>query len=546
MPAQPNSPISWLNITDFTPGLVTVGGPQQPGAASSIVNCYPLPQGGLTPFFDSTPITIPFALTPIPDAGTTPHVSSFLPIPTTNSGEQLIIGVHWISSNADYYQLFSYTDNTLTSLYGPISHAGANGSYFLSDTVYMRFYSGSLNVATDYAGTTTPFVPTILTNWRPPSDITSTTSLLLVYPSPNAPSTVGAVQITPPVNAGTTYYMAGSIVPYSSRVIIFNTNEAVFSTLGSLLTNDSVFFSDPPGNANIYNGVSSVAGGVIVYTTNPFEVFGYDPSGYGAFSTLSPNSIMLISKHRGGILVQGDIANPTSVQLPAIESTHGTVGIGADTHLGFVYVAGNANPYVYMGSIMSSPMGSNIALGSFLTDDTITNVEWQISSLGQFIFFSNNYVFDTVTSTYFSLSSPYFWSRLSASGKFYTCPLTFTNTLTINEYTLTTRSPSYSWTSHPIFSSQDSLTEILEAAVQFDNPATITLTITGPNSSTTATGIACNAGITRIPIAPMTDAYFQISISVTSSTPLPATLFSIGIRRTTGTLAQSQSGIPAP
>jgi hypothetical protein len=541
MPAQPpQQQFQWLTINDFTPGLNTIGGPQNPGVAQSIVDCYPLPQGGLAPFYSKSPITLNFSnQTNIPA-----RIVSFAargPLPQ----DELIVGMQAIVNNYDRYFLFSYYAGVTRTIYGPITASQpTTNTYFGSDTVPMRFFQGSLNNSNPLQNTTspTPFNSSYVTNWRSPADlsISGSSGNIICYPIPDGTG-ANTGQIDGPNVGGSVYNVSGSVVGYSSRILIFNYIGQPMGLLNAnFISNDQVFYTDPIGNANVYNGSASG----VVGTTLPYSVFGNDPSGYGAFSLLSPNQLVCVSTNKGAVIIQGDIANASSSFAPAIESTHGTMGIGESTSMGFVYIAGSRNAYMHSGGIVSSPIATQLAPNTFITDPQMVGVQWQISSYGQFVFCSGGYILDTVTNAWFKSSYDFFWSRKSGSGNFYLASnIIPAQSQTVTVYTLNqTRVNTYSWESYPMFVSANTQVIISELDFVLGSAGTVSGQLIGPNTSVTIPPCSINeGGFLRIPIG-FTDDYVTLSLSVSGNTPSSEApiIYSASLRYMQGNLAQSQ------
>lgn len=60
-------------------------------------------------------------------------------------------------------------------------------------------------------------------------------------------------------------------------------------------------------------------------------------SGYGAWCSMNANELLLVKHRVGGVLIRGDIANPTVLRLPGIEGVRGLANIACNTPHGVIY-----------------------------------------------------------------------------------------------------------------------------------------------------------------------------------------------------------------
>ncbi len=88
-----------------------------------------------------------------------------------------------------------------------------------------------------------------------------------------------------------------------------------FGSDGIVDMQEWLFYTD----ANNYTG-GTTANNITLVNENPF--------GYGSWGSVNASELLLIKKRGGGVLVRGDINNPTVVRLPGIESTGMMMNLG--------------------------------------------------------------------------------------------------------------------------------------------------------------------------------------------------------------------------
>ena len=127
----------------------------------------------------------------------------------------------------------------------------------------------------------------------------------------------------------------------------------------------------------------------------------------GVMASITADEIIFIKDAEGAILVRGDLDNPTVVQLPYVESTHGAYSIPAKTNFGLVYGTSNG-VYVWEGGETARPLSSQLD-GWFWNHDTSLNY---LGNRGRFgwwnpwVVVPNNFLYDSRTQAWWRIDSP--------------------------------------------------------------------------------------------------------------------------------------------
>lgn len=126
----------------------------------------------------------------------------------------------------------------------------------------------------------------------------------------------------------------------------------------------------------------------------------------GIVASITADEIIFIKDREGAVLVRGDLDNPTVVQLPYVESTHGAYSIPAKTNFGLVY--GTANGvYVWEGGESSRNISPQMQ-GWFWNHDVSLNY---LGNRGRFAWWNpwvvvpNNFIFDSRSESWWRLDS---------------------------------------------------------------------------------------------------------------------------------------------
>jgi hypothetical protein len=221
------------------------------------------------------------------------------------------------------------------------------------------------------------------------------------------------------------------------------------------------------------------------------------PSGVAA--SVSADEFLLIKHRDGGLLVRGDLDNPTVVDLPFIHSTHGVRSVPAWSPLGLVYGTRNGI-YVWEGGETTRQL-SNQLEGFFWNPDA-DNIE-RYGTVGRLTWWEpwvavpNNFLMDSRSGGWWRLDTPEatgaalsVYDQAPGSNRLYAFP----HKLTADSgdpmwYTATPDelAASYSWKSQPLAQMRDRVISVKDIRLLVtnanDDPATVTVTLSGFSST---------------------------------------------------------------
>jgi hypothetical protein len=213
----------------------------------------------------------------------------------------------------------------------------------------------------------------------------------------------------------------------------------------------------------------------------------------GVVASITADEIIFIKDREGAILVRGDLDNPTVVQLPYVESTHGAYSIPAKTNFGLVY--GTANGvYVWEGGESSRHISPQME-GWFWNHDTALNY---LGNRGRFAWWNpwvvvpNNFIYDSRTESWWRLDSPANTTVscnvadvVNSGNRLYLFPHKLAQDAAPMWYTAApdVLANTYTWQSQPLVESRTRVITVQEvhilATPGSTTAATITVTLTG-------------------------------------------------------------------
>jgi hypothetical protein len=227
-----------------------------------------------------------------------------------------------------------------------------------------------------------------------------------------------------------------------------------------------------------------------------FEIaqFGEEkPFRSGVVASITADEIMFIKDREGATMVRGDLDNPTVVQMPYVESTHGAHSIPAKTNFGLVY--GTANGvYVWEGGESSRHISQQLE-GWFWNHDTTLNYLGNRGKFGwwnPWVVVPNNFLFDSRTQAWWRIDTPANTNVAcnvadvsNSSNRLYLFPHKLTGDASPMWYTATPEvlSNTYSWQSQPLIETRSRLVVAHEvhimATPSSNDAATVTVTLSG-------------------------------------------------------------------
>lgn len=214
----------------------------------------------------------------------------------------------------------------------------------------------------------------------------------------------------------------------------------------------------------------------------------------GTMSSYNTDELLLVKHNGGGVLVRGDLANPTVVRLRNIQSTYGVSSSSINTPIGLVYGSRNG-VYLWTGG----PMTVNLAhqIEGFFWQCGTEPYEAHRARFGYFdpwICVPNNFVYDTRTKSWWRLANPAdrsgvpynIYATDQTTGKMLAFPykLTATQNVVYDTFDDTVLAGSYSWRSQPLLETVDTVTAFNQIRVVASpgsnlTECTVTVSLTG-------------------------------------------------------------------
>lgn len=305
----------------------------------------------------------------------------------------------------------------------------------------------------------------------------------IATPDPN--TRTGSVAFGSPFNTGT----MGPTVSHQGRILQFN-ETAGFVGTGLKSPNDFYYFTVPtiPGvNANSY--VQDTTGGTAASVVTQDSL-----SGIGIAASISASDLLIITHTKGGVLVQGDLANPTVRRMPGVQSTYGAQMTGVQTPLGFVYGVNYGGVYAWTGD-------SSTALSAHLPDDfwVVPNTGI-INNFGRFelwnnwVMCPNNWLLDCASGSWWRLDDPsvfaaYEWMVNPYNGYVYgnapvwTDPGSGTVSGYLRGYNRRVGATTFSWQSQPLVRTRNRVVDVREVTVNAQGVGNIQVVISARSGS---------------------------------------------------------------
>ncbi len=483
MPQQTDN-LQWVSLQDFSPGIYsrtgtygTVAAPAPLGAAqvTNTYRCVSLPGGGLGPLparVADWGIANPEAVAPTSGYWIVGFFS-FGPQSIGVGGQtayfdSLFVSVAYQVAGGQQrhrlYQIRTFETGTPVSTLKLIDSGYTSTNYFEPAT----FCSSRMN-STD---PTMPGTPVVVTCWYTPGGASD----LYVSTFPD-PSTAG---VTAMFDLSTSRH--GDVIGHQGRVVLAEWTAYAFGTTGGMQTNEQISFTDPANSITL---------------GSQQEVFAQEyPNGYGAWGSISAGELFLVKHQGGGVIISGDIANPSITRLPGVVSTGGMISNhAASTPSGLFYASQYDGVYSWRGGDTSQkvslPLDDNfLAITNMpsVAGGALWNAAQQVSfeAWGDWVVATHNYLFDIMGGGWWRLEDPdlvdlVYWSRGFNSKHLHGATNYFAQDAASIAHTWdrATPSTSWSWQSHPIPATIDRLTEVREMVLLAQGTGTVTVTLTG-------------------------------------------------------------------
>lgn len=359
---------------------------------------------------------------------------------------------------------------------------------------------------------------------------------LYMYPNPSDRSTYGAF----PMMANPGGSVTGQTLVHQSRILVLAGVSYTYPAGGGFGTNENINYTDPPLSASMGNQQTVLAA--------------EEPYGYGAGGSISAGELFLVKRRGGGLIVTGDLVEPSVTVLPGVQSTGTLYGNGASTPVGFVYCSWDNGAWVWNGSNTSQKMSSNLDDGFFLPPEFGTtfasnNYGFYVNSYGDKVYFSNNWMFDTKNNSWWTYyprpnqgGTNLFWVQPVNGNYIYAATLSIVNNgAFLYRFDPTVASQNYQWQSLPLkLTAPDHVSDIREIVVRASNSSggsVLTLSVLDQGSvvwgpDTMSGNVGAGPQLVRFNVAAIGVREPQVFLQVAGSGDMPV-IHGIDIRYTT-------------
>jgi len=480
-------PYQWMTIEDFTPGVYDyskvatqtpiVASPQGAANQAGTWACIALPRGGLGPL---PGVKNAYQYSPaFPGGATTLYVTMMTVNPALNNGDtEAIIGLE--GDDGTHHYTIIYSDDLTTSSANLLRNAidpTTPGIFGAPYPTWSRMIDNAL-----YPSTVNVGAPVLAFPGAVLTDANTTSGHLFVYPS-NGSNKVypwggtiaspGSVtfSLADLVTAGSE--VSGQLIGYQNRLVTLS-GIGYKWPISTFNVNEQVCFTDPP-NSNVFGFQQTILG-----PENPF--------GYGCMGSISSGELFLVKKQGGGIVLTGDIFSPAQVTpYPGVMSTGDFYGKAGATRDGLVYCSQNAGAWVWNGGNTSTKISAQLDDDFFdCTTSAIAsnNYGFFVQRWNDLVLFSNNYVFDTTTGSWWVLYPRSAQTGYAAGHTFfhfspgvfenqmYASPISITGGAKqwITEFDATVPAQHYQWQSLSMKVSDDHLVDVRQVVVRASCP----------------------------------------------------------------------------
>lgn len=311
---------------------------------------------------------------------------------------------------------------------------------------------------------------------------------IVLYPDPANPTVRGTTTLSGSSPAGTLFGHQSRIVCLQNVALSWPVTPTIFSN------NDAINYTDPPNSETYPGAVPS-----IIFAAE-------EPYGYGATGSVSAGELFMVKCRGGGIVVQGDINNPTVTYLPGVKPTGVIYGRCDTDENGFYYCTDGAGAWIWNGGNASSRISTQLDDNFYQCADPIPNQNFAyfIQRWHDFMLFSNNWLYNTQTGGWWRLLNPatasiYWWVPAFLNNQMYGAVPALPDFTTKFLYRFDDQIPAsqYRWQSLPLRVTEDKYVDMREVVVRFSAPyggdgtgATCSIQISSVSSAGVVTAVS--------------------------------------------------------
>jgi hypothetical protein len=302
------------------------------------------------------------------------------------------------------------------------------------------------------------------------------------------------------------------LVGHQGRVVIFPLTLSSFGTGGEVYVNNEAFYWTEVNDARTRDDSLSGFFNIIA---------GYEnPSGYGAFSSRTADTLLLVKGRGGGLFIRGDLNDYTVTSLPDMRSTGLSMNPGTSAPIGFVYPVDGGGVWRWSGGDTSEHLtphmtadfwrpgasypgpgqrsigpakGSDPARPQF--DMAYGQRFTSCAQWNEWVLFPDWWILDTDTNSWWrledisSVDSIHHWSVDWRGRNAYGTPSGFTQPSDPVLYELDAISlrDNYKWGSHPLSWTIDRTADARELILVAQGSGTVTVSVTSHEEPTGTT-----------------------------------------------------------
>lgn len=513
--------LQWVTINDFSPGIYSKmrgfgsnATPAPLGAAqeTNTYRCICLPTGGLAP----GPKKIADWTLPAPETNFNfvkngYRLVGFYPLSparvsatsgTSTYPDELVCVIEWITSAAHPTQAnkkgFTYRRaRVYDPNYGTDSLSGVSYSAQVLPTtdIFWGVSMGSTRscAATDQANPTDaeaarPGHPIAVWNYW--TQGAASESTVLCYPNPANAATLA------PVAVQNISALPANVVLHQNRIVLLFFSDWVGPSL-IRRTNDQAVFTDPPNTIAVPTSQVNQGG---------TQFGGEEPTGFGAWGSISTTSLFLIKARGGATIVSGDLNDPVITPVPGVASTGSNISHAVTTAHGLFYIGSDDGCWVWRGSDSAQKVSIQLDDGVFRMMSDQASVNFHFAEWGDWVLVSNNWLYDTLTGGWWKIENDnpttdpisfplqggiWNWQRGYRGNHMYGSELTYSNgyLTPIHTWDKNQSATNYSWQSQPLHESESKLITVREVEILAQGTGRVTVTFTALDGSISASNV---------------------------------------------------------
>lgn len=476
-----------LRISDFSPGIkdrvLNTGGTFAPaplGVASkqNTYRCIALPQGGLGPLpkrdYSLTYDALP---TPIAQVANGYFINGFYVAGPVNAAvgtasgrvNEFFFGIEWINTTTPSreYRLRKLNAQVTPETWLALASATTANFNTLNQYQNTKFVTTRANRGTP----ANPGVPVIIAGWHAPGPLNP--ARIYQYPNDATPTLDTILTLFSDAQKPTRLFA------HQGRLVIAEGINYSHGSVGAWLTNENLYWTVVNDSDSLESAIASV-------------FVPENPAGYTAGMSMSANELFLVKGDRGGISVNGDLNDPTVINLPNIPS--GFPCEGTNSPLGFIYAGTDGRLYAWAGGDSAQCISKDLDDFFFITAENPPFLDYKVvfDMWGSdYILSPNLFIMDTKGGGWWRLDNPAdlrqgAWAMQAMGSHAYACMSSFTaiDQAIVYGWTFGTPALSYSWQSQPLWPTVDRVAVVRECILEAQGQGTVTVTVTGRGGET--------------------------------------------------------------